>query len=277
MPDLSDQRYLKLEQYKDASHLNARIQLHQRFSTNSYGWFKWVFDQFDLPPEANILEIGCGSGKLWSENLDRIPTVWHLTLSDFSPGMVRDAKMNIGQKRNSFTYEVSNGMAVPFPKETFSAVIANHMLYHFPNRNKAIAEINRVLQPDGCFFASTIGENHLKELSQIMAGFDETGSNYYSPALNPGGFTLENGTLQLAPWFNPIEIRHYHDALVVTEAKPLVAYILSMIPQADIIADDNFVAKLSLSINELINQHGSIYIQKSSGMFIGTKRGLVDE
>ena len=30
------------QQYRDASNLNARIELHKRFSTNAYGWHPWV-------------------------------------------------------------------------------------------------------------------------------------------------------------------------------------------------------------------------------------------
>ncbi len=128
MPDFSDQRYLEHEQYKDASHLNARIQLHRRFSTNPYGWFNWVFDQLDLSPGAYTLEIGSGPGTLWSENKHRIPVGWHIFLTDFSPGMVREDKWSIGQTRNTYAFEVSNGMAIPFPKETFDAVIGNHVI-----------------------------------------------------------------------------------------------------------------------------------------------------
>jgi cyclopropane fatty-acyl-phospholipid synthase-like methyltransferase len=36
----------------------------KRFSTNPYGWLRWVFDQFDLPPGARVLEVGCGTGQL---------------------------------------------------------------------------------------------------------------------------------------------------------------------------------------------------------------------
>lgn len=43
MSKLQDQKYLLSDQYRNASNLNARIQLHQRFSTNTYGWFRWVF------------------------------------------------------------------------------------------------------------------------------------------------------------------------------------------------------------------------------------------
>jgi ubiquinone/menaquinone biosynthesis C-methylase UbiE len=267
MPDFLDQHYLVHEQYKDARYLNARILLHQRFSSNPYGWFKWVFDQFNLHPYAKILEIGCGPGMLWSENMARIPIGWAITLSDFSPGMVRDAKSNIGLNRFTFAFEVSNGMAIPFREETFDTIIANHVLYHFPDRNKALEEINRVLKPDGCFFASTIGENHLKELSQLTNDI-VPGGNYYSPALNPSGFTLENGTIQLEPWFKQIEVRQYHDAMVITEAKPLVAYILSMNPRGKILPNNDYVANLSMKISQIIAQHGSIYIHKSTGMYI---------
>src|SRR3712207_8112021 len=42
-------------QYRDASKLDARIALHQRFSTNPYGLQAWIFDHLKLPDEAGIL------------------------------------------------------------------------------------------------------------------------------------------------------------------------------------------------------------------------------
>ncbi len=277
MSDLQNQPFLASEQYKDSSHLSARIQLHQRFSTNAYGWFNWVFDQFTLTPDAHVLEIGCGPGTLWKENLLRIPRGWLITLSDFSPGMVREAGGNLGLGGITFTYEASDGMAIPFPSKAFDAVVANHMLYHVPQRGKALAEINRVLKPGGKFFATTIGENHLLELSQIMDGFTPTKGKYYSPGLNPGGFTLENGLEQLTPWFDHVSVRMYSDGLVVTEAEPLVAYILSMITWREFLSNKEAVSKLSQIIINLLERHGSIHIQKCSGMFIAEKRDLTNE
>jgi len=273
MTDLYDQKSLKLEQYKNADRLKARIQLHQKFSTNPYGWFKWVFDQFDLSPKKRLLEIGCGSGALWLENNGRIPQTWQVTLSDFSAGMVEESKRNLDDSSKQITYEVSDGRFAPFANQVFDTVIANHMLFHINERQNALVEINRILKPGGTFYASTIGENHFKELSQILAGFNLSYRNYYSPALNPSGFTLENGAHQLSPWFEQIDIHRYPDALVVTEAEPLVGYILSILSESEIDGIQDEIVNLSKTFNKMIKQQGSIFIQKSSGIFIGRKRG----
>ncbi len=77
----SDQEYLRNSQYKDASNLNARVQLHARFGASKSNWQQWVFDHFQLPAESRVLELGSGPGYLWLNNLQRIPTSWHAMVS----------------------------------------------------------------------------------------------------------------------------------------------------------------------------------------------------
>src|SRR5262245_7806534 len=125
-----DQQYLLNEQYRNASNLNARIELHRRFSTNAYGWHRWVFDHFRLPPEARVLELGCGPGELWRENADRIPEGWEVTLADLSPGMLAAARRSLRDLLRSFAFAEVDAQSIPFPDACFDGVIANHMLYH---------------------------------------------------------------------------------------------------------------------------------------------------
>src|SRR5436190_1723399 len=87
-----DPNYLKHEQYKDSSKLSARARLHSQYSRNPYGWFKWLFDQYQFPPDARLLELGAGAGWLWLNNAERIPPGWQITLSDFSAGMVAEQR-----------------------------------------------------------------------------------------------------------------------------------------------------------------------------------------
>src|SRR6266498_3249918 len=165
MSKFTDQQYLKSDQYRDSSNLDARVVIHQRFSTNSYGWFKWVFDTLlKLPENTRILELGCGHALLWKENISRIPAGWNITLSDLSSGMLDAAWRNLAVTGSAFKFEEMDAQSIPYEAETFDAVIANHMLYHVPDRPKAIAEIKRVLKAGGRLLATTVGKNHMKEM-----------------------------------------------------------------------------------------------------------------
>jgi len=162
----TDQQYLKTDQYKDPSNLDARVAIHQRFSTNTYGWFRWVFDTLlKLHEHAKVLELGCGPGYMWQDNVNRIPSGWNITLSDLSPGMVDAAWRNLVITGRAFQFKEIDAQSIPLEDESLDGVIANHMLYHVPDRSRALAEIRRVLRPNGHLFATTIGLNHLKEMS----------------------------------------------------------------------------------------------------------------
>ena len=55
----NDPNYLIAEQYRDASNLNARIEIHRRFSANPYGWTRWLFDLIGAAAGPDVLELGC--------------------------------------------------------------------------------------------------------------------------------------------------------------------------------------------------------------------------
>lgn len=265
--DGSNQAYLA-DQYRNPSNLNARVRLHHLYSTNPYGWQRWVFDQLRLPDAAQVLELGCGPGDLWFQNHDRIPAGWQITLSDFSAGMLAQVQARLDGLR-VFNLEQVDAGAPPFPFQDgqFHAVIANHMLYHVTDRKAALAEIRRVLKPGGTLFCSTVGQDHLKEINALVSRFD--------PALTAWGsttdvFTLENGADQLAPWFPQITIHRYEDALEVTDAAPLVDYILSgwiQLPPERLEPFRVFVAA------EIEASGGAFHITKDSGLFKAGTRG----
>ena len=54
------------EQYRDASNLNARSAIYRFGDQKTTPWPRWVFEQLALPSNARVLELGCGSGALWS-------------------------------------------------------------------------------------------------------------------------------------------------------------------------------------------------------------------
>jgi ubiquinone/menaquinone biosynthesis C-methylase UbiE len=265
MAELRDQSYLLNSQYKDATNFNARVDLHRRFSVNPYGWQHWVFDQFNLGEGSKLLELGCGPGMLWLSNRNRIPASWQIILSDFSPGMLQEARKLLGEER--FSYEVADAQALPFADESFEAVIANHMLYHVPDLPRALAEIRRVLKQDGRFYATTVGREHMRELDELV--FKAQLSIRWRRFGQHSTFTLENGQEALAPFFTQVTVHTYEDALEVTEAEPLVAYALSSRMEASLTSEKR-EAFTSLVRQELAAQ-GTLHMTKASGMFEALK------
>ena len=254
------------KEYQDSTNLNARIQLHRRFSLNPYGWMHWVFDQLDLPPLCRILELGCGPGSLWSENLERIPVGWDILLTDFSAGMVEQAQKNLGGN-GSYRFQILDAQNTPLPLEdgTFEVVIANHMLYYITDKPALLAEIHRVLLPGGRFYASTIGERHLAELVDLITRFDAK-LVAWGAGNNP--FTLENGAELIARNFPDVSLRRYEDGLAVTEVEPLLAYIQS----SKLDLEEERIPKLKTFLgNEMKKAGGVLRITKDSGIFISSK------
>lgn len=268
MSELNNQQYLLTSQYNNAQKLEARIQLHQRFSTNTYNWHRWVFDHFTLPPQSYVLELGCGPGDLWHKNADRIPEQWQITLSDFSPGMLQEVERNMQAVPHAFTFREVDAQAIPFADGSFDAVIANHMLYHVPDRAKALAEISRVLKPGGVLYAATNGHNNMHELTELAMRMEPRIVTLWGNALKDS-FYLESSA-ELTPWFSPVIIHRYEDALEITEAEPLIAYILST--SVATLFDEALLQKAIDLVQNEIAQKGSIHISKEAGLFEAKRR-----
>ena len=265
MSKFTDQDYLKNDQYRNASNLDARMELHKRFSTNPYGWFPWIFDTLEtLPNPARVLELGCGPGYMWKECGDRIPDGWNITLSDFSDGMVDTAWRNLVVTGRAFKYELIDTQSIPYPDETFDIVIANFMLYHVPDRPKALQEIHRVLKSGGHFVAATSSQKHLNELN---AWLKKASPDKFIPFNSP--FSLDNGVEQIKPFFPTVEIKRFDNNLRVTEIEPLMTYIFSTTKAKDI--SESSLLEIRQELEDMLSKKGEIFITTDSGLFLAIK------
>ncbi|MBI5965318.1 MAG: class I SAM-dependent methyltransferase [Chloroflexi bacterium] len=265
MQRFTDQQHLTQDQYKDSSNLDARIALHQKFSTNPQGWHNWVFDQLlQLPANANILELGCGSAVLWTESAKRIPAGWTITLSDFSDGMLDSAWRNLVVTGRSFKFEKIDAQSIPYADGTFDAVIANHMLYHIPDRGRALKEVRRVLKDDGILFAATLGKNHMREMWDLL---ERAGS--VKRYIVTSAFALENGKEQMQEFFPHVELSHYLDNLRVTDVSAMMAYICSMASTADF--QEDMFRSIERELTETMKKNGQIFIEKAAVLFKASK------
>lgn len=212
-------------QYQNATNISARIRLHTDYSLNKQGWFPWIYAQCCIRDGIRILELGCGNGALWTENMQLLPAHLEVVLSDVSEGMLRDARRSIGAEDERFRFQDFDCHQIPYPDDSFDLVIANHVLFYCNDIPRVLREVRRVLKPTGQFLCSTYGPSHMKEIGQLVYDFDQrirlSAEHLYEQ------FGLENGMEQLMPFFSEVLCRLYEDAIQLDQAAPLIEYILS--------------------------------------------------
>ncbi|WP_346938419.1 class I SAM-dependent methyltransferase [uncultured Clostridium sp.] len=258
-------------QYNSDKNLNARQALHYGFSTNKYGWFNWVFDQYKFKPNDRVIEFGCGNGSIWANNRNKIPKDINIILTDLSEGMLKSAKDNLLGIDEVFDYSVIDIQNIEYEDSSFDCAIANHMLYHVQNRDLAISEIARILKSDGTFYVTTNSLYNMKGLKDLVRNFDSQLD--YSSFSVAKEFGIENGAKQLSKHFDSVETVVYEDSLHITEAKPLADYVLSLEGHVNIqdIMTESRIKDFYRYLEDIILREGSIDISKSSGMFIAKK------
>jgi len=256
------------EQYLNSNNYLARIEINRRFRTNPQPWTRWIFDQIKFPENSKVLELGCGNGIFWKTNHDRIMDDSQIILSDFSKGMLNDARNVLGDISKGFEYEVFDAQQIPYPNEYFDVIIANLMLYHVPNRKKAFSEIRRVLRSGGVFYATTFGKSNMKEINEMVSSYDNRLDN--SLEFFAMEFGLENGKSQLKQYFHDVKIKRYHDSLRITEVDPIVEYVLSFGKNKEILVNEN-LRSFKEYITEILDNNGKIMVTKDTGIFIAKK------
>ena len=265
-----EENALKAKQYNNDQRFNARILIHTKFGVNKTPWPIWLFSQYSFSQDERIIELGCGNGLLWKVNLFRVDKKWEITLTDFSQGMIDAAKNGIGD--NQIQYKVLDITSFQ-DKNKYTKAIANHMLYHIEKRDVALQNIYNSLEDNGILYASTVGNDDMKEMNQIISEY--TGNNNYKIAKGSitESFSLENGSEQLAKYFPFVEKRIYEDSLEITDAEDFTNYVLScnnLKPGIIVLEEpekDNFMKY----IQNILNNNKSIHITKSSGTFIAKK------
>lgn len=242
-------------QYKTADRLHTRISIHERYSRNKLGFNRWITRQLPLRENLRILELGCGTGAMWTQLESPLPSGCRLTLTDLSEGMLEAARQALAGW-NHVTFLQADAKDLPFADASFDLVIANMMLYHVPDIAGTLAEIRRVLTPSGMLCAATFGEHGVVEAVQAM--FSLTGERNFR-------FTLQNGEAQLTPFFTHTELLLYEDALDVTNPKDLVAYLRSLSSMAglDQISDQQLLQAFE---DRMVN--GVLSLPKEYGLFL---------
>ena len=146
---------------------------HYQEATEQVGLWdseKIVFSKTFPDPDLNLLELGCGTGRisfgLWKRGYT------NLMASDFSKPMIKRARILDKKLKTEITFQVEDATALSFSNDSFDgAIFGFNGLMQIPgrkNRFQAMQEIQRVLK-SGSFFVFTTHDQSMPKWKKFWA------------------------------------------------------------------------------------------------------------
>jgi ubiquinone/menaquinone biosynthesis C-methylase UbiE len=111
-----------------------------------------------------VADIGCGLGVITLAALEERPR--NIVCTDSSHNMLSRCKKNVATSTKPYadvTFCESDVENLPFADNSFDVVLCSMVIGMLPNQQKAIAEMTRVLRPQGQLGLATHGPQHYRE------------------------------------------------------------------------------------------------------------------
>jgi ubiquinone/menaquinone biosynthesis C-methylase UbiE len=104
-----------------------------------------------VKPGDHVLEVGCGTGTLTLAAKRQTGPSGKVFGIDVIPGMIELSQRKAAQAGEDITFKSGSIDDIPFSANQFDVVMCSFMIFHMSEmiRRKGIAEIHRVLKPQG--------------------------------------------------------------------------------------------------------------------------------
>jgi len=112
-------------------------------------WKRWIRSVQPHIKGPRVLEVSFGNGYLMSHYAG--DPALDVTGLDYNKKMVEIAQGRLYKKNQEADLHQGNVEALPFPDESFDTVINTMAFTGYPDGDKALSEISRVLKKDGAF------------------------------------------------------------------------------------------------------------------------------
>lgn len=246
-------------QYADDEKLRIRKETHERYTEGGTGFQEWVMEQVGARPGQSLLDVGSGTGEDYHPLLERVEIV----AMDLSLGML--VKVRSGKRVNG------DAQALPFKDRTFDRVMANHMLYHVPDKVAAMREMRRVVKPGGRVVITANSRQSYRSLWDLRnEAIAELGlPEYYGVGY---WFALEDVEL-VESVFPNVRVEEIRSAFVFPSAEPVFRYLAT--GPASVETEEQrqlLFALMRPRIEEIIRREGAFRVPKTAGCFIADVR-----
>ena len=185
----------------------------------------------DLPPNATVLEIGCGSGATGALALSTGRAVNYCGV-ELEPS----AAANAAAKLTEVIVGDVEVTELPWPPESFDALILSEVLEHLRDPWATLKKLRPLLKPGAVVFASSPNVAHHRIVRMLIAGhwrlenegpMDATHLRWFTPSSYAAMFTACGFAVDAVQPLSPLSTKQ-HLAAAITRKPHLFWYQISL-------------------------------------------------
>jgi ubiquinone/menaquinone biosynthesis C-methylase UbiE len=138
---------------------------------------KRLLEYVDLPQPANVLDLGCGTGRLLQRLASEFPQLRGTGL-DLSSNMVRQARLS-NRHHPRLIFLEGKAESLPFGDGQFDAVFNTISFLHYSEPQQVLNEVSRILAPGGRFYL--VDFIFSREVESPILSISSQTVKFYSP------------------------------------------------------------------------------------------------
>lgn len=115
---------------------------------------KRILEFLPVKADMKILDLGTGSGYLSFPIAKKYPNISMIGLDIVEKALEANRFKAKEENIRNISFVTYDGIDFPFADNEFDMVISRYALHHFPDIQKSISEVSRVIKPEGFLFIS---------------------------------------------------------------------------------------------------------------------------
>jgi SAM-dependent methyltransferase len=263
-------------QYLNDEKLRISQATHDQYNVPPVDFYSWLVNLLPLKGDEAILDLGCGTGSYYVPLRTNFPKIRYLG-GDLSHGILKKHP----NKKTIAQFEAGH---LPYPNASFDVVMANFVLYLVDDLETTLAEIRRVLKPNGVLVAGTHSIHTMAEFQVLfrraivlLSQPGNTGAAQ-APTQIHQPFALENGSRLLSRKYYAVVRHDLPGTLVFPAVEPVMAYLEStrllrepLLPAG--VAWEDVMLIIRQQVGHLLNHFGELVVNKVSGVLMASDNG----
>ena len=252
-----------------------------KHTANAKDWYECIYDLLDINQNSRVLDIGCGFGKLWRNNWNKIPEGITINGIDLHGSWADDFQKYISENKKELSNntsvslywgdvenediwnEVSNILDVNKEDNTYDYVIAHYIVENLNNIDTFLQKVSSVMKKGATFSCNAyqVIDEHFywKEIFKDLNLKD----NFIKDKIKEEGKCCEDFKLLLEKYFVYVEIKSLDNSMRYDNGDEVFEKLCKTYPENIKYIKENESA-IKAYFEDILQENGEIIVSNST-------------